>query len=151
MISDRHLQRWDDFLGAKSYELDALHIAVTGEAHVASPEMVVFLEMNDRIVKDKVEQAAKEFALSESWPQWLTGDQIINLTHRVRVGRALLQSILGRQLPNAQLLRMPRSNDRAKFIRWLLIEAWDMVGAAYLRALTNRYLADAGGFDERSH
>ncbi|MEO8439266.1 MAG: hypothetical protein ABI540_03490, partial [Spartobacteria bacterium] len=108
---------------------------------------VAFLEMNDKIVKEKVEVAAREFALSESWPQWLTGDQVKNLAHRVHAGRGLLQAILGRQLPNAQLLRMPRSNDREKFIRWLLVERWNMGGAAYLRALTNRYLADAGEKD----
>jgi hypothetical protein len=144
MISDRDLQRWDDLLAEQMLTLDAAHVTTTGKPHVASSELVAFLKMNNDLVKERVEQAVAAYADTEQWPAWLTGDQIVNLTHRAHAARGLLQSMLKRQLPNAQTLRMPKANDHRRFLRWLLIDTWNLMGAAYIAALTNRFLADQG-------
>lgn len=142
MISDRELQHWIDFLGQQMVALDAEHEAITGKRHVASVELVAFLKMNDGLVKARVEQAIAEFIEAGDWPSSLTGDEIVNLTHRANAPLGLLHSLLKRQVQNVAVLRMPQSSDRANFVRWLFIDCWNRGGAAYLEALTNTYLAE---------
>ncbi len=145
MISDRDLQLWIEFLTNQTVAFDEMHLVTTGEPHVADPMLVSFLKMNDGIVKEAVERAVTAFGESDTWPSSLTRDQIVNLTHRSWAARHLLLQILAGNVPrNSPALRIPRSDHRSKFIEWLFVDLCKRGGAAYLEALTNRFLADAG-------
>lgn len=140
MISDRDLQRWDAFLAAEIIHLGAVHIAATGHPHRANPELVAFLKMNNGLFKEKVEMAIGQCAEGKRWPAWLTGDQIVNIHHRAELARVTLQAALTRQLPDLHKLRPPEAKDRQRFIRWLLIDLWNVGGVLYIDALTNEFL-----------
>lgn len=142
MISDKDLQRWIDYLDQQMVALDALHLATTGEPHLASPELVAFLKMNDGIVRDSVERAICHFADQKEWPSSLNGDEIVNLTHRMNAARVLLWAILTKQMKNVAILVMPKATDRPKLVRWLLIDSWRRSGDQYINGLTDRYLAE---------
>lgn len=145
MISDRDLQFWIDFLTDQIVAFDEMHLVTTGEPHVADPMLVSFLKMNDGIVKEAVERAVTAFGESDIWPSSLTGDQIVNLTHRASAARSVLLQILAGNVPrDSPALRIPRSGHRSEFIEWLFVDLWKLGGAAYLEALTHRFLADAG-------
>ena len=142
MISDRQLQYWIDFLAEQIVALEALHLVATEEPHLASPELVAFLQMNDAIVKEQVERAVAEFVQRNIWPSWLTPDQIVNLAHRATMAHGLLIMILNGQFLHADTLQIPKSRDRSKFLQWLFIDLWRYGGVPYLDALTNSYFAD---------
>ncbi len=87
-FSKRDLQRWIDFLGAQITVFDAAYLAKMGEPHRANPTLVAFLKVNNEMAKEKVESAVIEFARSKAWPaSALTGDQLVNLTHRAHSAR----------------------------------------------------------------
>ncbi len=143
-FSKRDLQRWIDFLGAQITVFDAAYLAKMGEPHRANPTLVAFLKVNNEMAKEKVESAVIEFARSKAWPaSALTGDQLVNLTHRAHSAREVLLAIQSGKLPrNApQALQIPRSNNEPQMIKWLFIALWNRAGEPYLDALTNAYLA----------
>src|SRR4051812_15975854 len=122
------LQEWDDLLAKTILDLDELHVRVAGKPHVATVELVAFLKMNNALVKQRVESAIVELAETKHPPAWLSADEIVNLTHRVNVGRGTIQRILSRQI----VLPMPASTNAKRFLRWLLIDLWDVSGGAYI-------------------
>lgn len=142
MISQRHLQHWIEFLAEQIVGLEALHLAATGEPHLASPELIAFLQMNDTFVREQVERAVAGFVQRNAWPSWLTADQIVNLVHRATMARGLLIMILNGQFLHAAALQIPKSRDRSKFLQWLFIDLWRYGGVPYMHALTNSYFAD---------
>jgi hypothetical protein len=145
MNSQKQLGPWIDFLQNQIVALDAAHLAKTGEPHVANATLVAFLKVNDEMAREKIERAVAAFGGdSESWPPSLTGDQIVNLTHRANSAKGLLQAIVSGKLPRntPKALRAPPAQNRSQFIKWLFVDLWKLGGSAYLEGLTNSYLSD---------
>ena len=138
MISERELQEWIDWFAALLRECEEIYLKKTGKPHVADPVLVAFLKMNNELVKPAVDAAVVELADHGARPSFLSGDEIINLIQRAYVARGLLLELLASKGSRefAPCLQRP------KFIRWILIDLWQMGGAAHLAALTNRYLAE---------
>jgi hypothetical protein len=138
------LQYWIDFLQNQIVAFDAAYLTRMGEPHVANAELVAFLIVNEAMGREKIEQAVVAFSDSSAWPLSLTGDQLVNLTHRANSAKGLLQAMLNEQLPPnaAKALRAAFPKNQSKTIRWLFVELWKLGGSAYLEALTNSYLAE---------
>lgn len=121
MISPTQLSQWIDFLQNQIVALDAAYLAKMGKPHVANVELVAFLKVNDEMAREKIERAVAAFGLSEAWPLWLTGDQIVNLTHRANCAKGLLQSMVSGTLPrNTPKALRATPCKRSKFIRWVV-------------------------------
>jgi hypothetical protein len=151
MISRRQRQYWIDFLAGQIVVLENLYSAATGEPHVASPELVSFLETSDILFRDRVERAVADFAARNAWPSWLKADQIVSLVHRATMAHGLLAMIQNGQLLHASALETPESKDRPNFLRWLFIDLWGFGGAHYLEALTNSYFAKNARLEKGPH
>jgi len=142
MLSDRQLRRWTDFLHQQILELNSRSVAHAGEPRGGTPEVVAFLRVNDGIFKESVERAVSEFTESGDWPGWLNLDELMNLTHRATLAHGLLAMMYNGQMMHARALPMPKSRNRATFVRWLFIELWQYGGAHYLEGVTNSFFAD---------
>ena len=139
MLTEREFRRWIEFLAEQVLALSTLHAAATGERPRATPEIIAFLKMNNDMSGERIEEAVSEFANCKVWPAWLNGDQIVNLMHRVALAQGLLIMMQNGQLMHASALPVPKSKERAKFIRWLLLDLWRYGGVTYLEGLTNSY------------
>ncbi len=142
MSEGRDLQNWIHFLTAQLDVFDAAYLEKTGEPHLASPELVAFLKVNNEMGREPVERAVKIFAQQGVWPSSLTGDQLVTLYHRAHSARAVLGVIGQGQLTKAvtNALGVPKLDDRTKLLHWLFVELWNRAGIAYLDALTNEFL-----------
>lgn len=124
MIRNSDIQKWLDFLGEQISAIDAAYLYAVGNPHIATPELVAFLKMNDGLVREKADAAVIEFGEQKQWPASLNGDEIVNLTHRVNFACGVLRAIKNGQVKTVGFLRPPRTNQWAKFLQWLLIDLW---------------------------
>lgn len=144
MTSPTQVRHWIDFLQDQIVAFDAAYLARMGEPHIASVELVAFLQVDEEMGREKIEQAVLAFSSGGAWPSSLTGDQLVNLTHRANSAKGLLSAMLNKQLPPgaARALRAAFPKNQAKTIRWLFVDLWKLGGPAYLNGLTNSYLSE---------
>lgn len=121
-------------------------VAATGKPHTPDALTVAFLRTDDGLLKQRIEQAIDQFVQTGIWPQ-LDEKQALHLTHRAFSARGLLLAFLGGQMAQEKVRpQIPDPTDKARFIRWLLIDLWNAGGASYLEALTNSFLASHSDF-----
>jgi hypothetical protein len=62
---------------------------------------------------------------------------------RFATASGLLQALLTDKLKQTDLrVPMPDSGDFVEFVRWLLIDTWNVGGPAYIKTLTDVFLAN---------
>jgi hypothetical protein len=61
MISKHDVQRWVDFVDAQMAEFDRGIVAATGKPYAPDAVSVAFLQVDDSLLKQKIEQAVDRF------------------------------------------------------------------------------------------
>ena len=139
--NQQQLQPWCVFLDKRTFEILSRIKTIHGGPFVATETDVAFLQVDNSASRETVEQAINDFIRAGAWPPDLTFSQLVNLQLRLTVASHVLLLLLnGRE--NQIGIPIPDPGDQAKFARWLLIDAWNVGGADYIKGLTNAFLAE---------
>jgi hypothetical protein len=116
--------------------------AIRGGRFVADETDAAFLKFDDSVNRPIIDQAVRDFVRSGVWPAALTFAQLDNLMHRLAATSYLLQQLL--KGTGDQVIGIPivDPGDYAKFAQWLLIDTWNVGGTAYIKGLTDAFLAE---------
>lgn len=129
-------------LNAQIYKIQLRTEAKHGGPFVADQTNVVFLQVDDSLNRPMLDQAIKDFIRSGAWPSDLTFAQLVNLLARITTASALVLELLKGADRRAGIPVADLEND-AEFTQWLLIDAWNLFGAAaYIKGLTDAFLAE---------
>jgi hypothetical protein len=142
MISDEELRKWSHFLDAQMAHFEICFAREKGGPHVADEVNTAFLEADEKFEKDAIHQAILLFIETNCWPD-LSARQALLLTFRAHAARhVLLETLAGRAV--GILAKAPDPKNDRKFIHWLLIDAWSTGGPAFLKNLSEAFLAQRG-------
>jgi hypothetical protein len=107
-----------------------------------NPELFAeHLQMQDRLHRDRLEEAVMEWSCSQVRPK--LARQLDNyLGFRISAGRSMLQYLLAGEDDLPEGLAEPPDADSHEFLRWLLIDVWDVIGDSFLEEVAKCIKAD---------
>jgi hypothetical protein len=141
MIADDQLRQWLDFLDSQSARFGKEIVAFGGNPLRDTEENVAFISVDDELLRDRIASLVKEFILTSEWGA-ATEKEWVHLKHRTGTARNILVVLLSRQgRPEQVRPPLPDSTDRSRFIHWLFIDHWEVVGRAYMKAYTAAWMS----------
>ncbi len=141
-IGNKEVRYWSDFLDLEIQIFNAYIFGLTGKVQLAfDPTALALLKANDAGLRKKVEAAIENRIATGDWSRFLQHDELVQLFYRAFNAHGALIVAASVQEGAPDLIQAdspfaaPDPTDRARFLRWLLVNSWNAGAEAFIAQL----------------